>query len=321
LINRRLILSSLAAAATLPRPGWAADYPARAIRVVVPFPAGSTTDAMARFLGDKVSKELGQTVVVDNRPGAQGGIAASEVARAKPDGYTLFAGTNSTQAANVHLFEKLSYDPQADFAGITRFAINPLVLVVRADFPATNLEQFLQLARSRSGGLNFGVGNTGSLVTVAKLMTMTNFSAVAINYAGSPQAVNDLLGGRLDFMITDVSVTRAHLEAGKLRALGVTTGHRLAVLPSVPTLAEAGVKGYEFSAWGGLFAPAKTPRPIVEQLSKAFAAAITSADGRAFFEKQGQVGAPMAPDAFDRYVVQETEIWGRLLAQANVKKQ
>jgi tripartite-type tricarboxylate transporter receptor subunit TctC len=321
LLHRRLFLSTLAAGAALPRLSWATNYPARSIRIVVPFPAGSTTDAMARFLGEKVSKELGQAVVVDNRPGAQGGIAASEVARAKPDGYTLLAGTNSTQAANVHLFEKLSYDPRADFTGITRFAINPLVLVVRADSPATNVQQFLQIARAKADGLSFGVGNTGSLVTVSKLMAMTNFAAVAINYPGSPQAVNDLLGGRLDFMITDVSVTRAHVEAGKLRALAVTTAERLAVLPTVPTLAEAGVKGYEFVAWGGLFAPAKTPEPIVHQLNKAFVAAINSADGRAFFEKQGQVGAPMAPEAFDRYVVQETAVWGRLLAQANVKKQ
>lgn len=299
----------------------AADYPERTIRLIVPFTAGSTTDAMARFLGERVSKDLKQTVIIDNKPGAQGGIAASEVARAPADGYTLLVGTNSTQAANVHLFKKLSYDPVKDFAGITQFAINPLVMVVRADLPARNMQEFIAHARATSDGLNYGVGNTGSLVTVSKLMTGNAFPAVAVNYPGSPQAVADLLAGRLDFMITDVSVTRPHIEAGKLRALAVTTAERVPSLPKVPTMQEAGIKGYTFAAWGGLFAPAKTPRPIVEKLNKAFSAAISSTEGRAFFERQGQVGAPTSADDFDRFVRQEIDTWGVLLEQAGVSKQ
>lgn len=297
-----------------------AGYPERTIRLVVPFPAGSTTDAMARFLGDKVSKDLRQTVIVDNRPGAQGSIAAAEVARAAPDGYTLLVGTNSTQAANVHLFDKLSYDPKRDFAGITRFAINPLVMVTRPDFPAANVQEFIAQARAKKEGLNYGVGNTGSLVTASKLMAASGFSAVAVNYPGSPQAISDLLGGRLDFMITDVSVTRAHIESGKLRALAVTTAERIPSLPATPTMAQAGVKGYEFAAWGGLFAPANTPRTAIETLNKSFVEAINSPDGRAFFERQGQIAAPMPSQAFDQFVLAEIDTWGTLLRQAGGAK-
>lgn len=311
-----LLLAGLAASPL----AWSADYPSRTLRLVVPFPAGSTTDAMARFLGDKVSKELKQTVIVDNRPGAQGSIAATEVARAAPDGYTLLVGTNSTQAANAHLFEKLAYDPRKDFAAITRFAINPLVMVVRPGFPASNLQEFIAQARAKQNGLNYGVGNTGSLVTASKLMAGADFSAVAVNYPGSPQAISDLLAGRLDFMITDVSVTRAYIESGKLSALAVTTAQRVPALPNVPTMVEAGVPGYEFSAWGGLFAPANTPRPIVEQLGKVFAAAIDSPEGRVFFDRQGQIGAPMTPDAFSQYTLSEIDTWGSLLRQAGLAK-
>lgn len=311
-----LVLAGLAASTA----AWSADYPSSTLRLIVPFPAGSTTDAMARFLGDKVSKELKQSVIIDNKPGAQGSIAAMEVARSAPDGYTLLVGTNSTQAANAHLFEKLAYDPRKDFAAITRFAVNPLVMVVRPGFPASNLQEFIVQARAKQDGLNFGVGNTGSLVTASKLMASAGFSAVAVNYPGSPQAISDLLAGRLDFMITDVSVTRAHIESGKLSALAVTTARRLPALPNVPTMIEAGVPGYEFSAWGGLFAPANTPRPIVEQLGKVFAAAIDSPDGRAFFDRQGQIGAPMTPDAFGQYTLSEIDSWGSLLKQAGLAK-
>jgi tripartite-type tricarboxylate transporter receptor subunit TctC len=320
-MKRRFLLSMLALTALVPTLGWTADYPTRAIRMVVPFPAGSTTDAMARFLGERVSRTLQQTVVIENKPGAQGAIAAAEVARAAADGYTLLVGTNSTQAANIHLFNKLPYDPRKDFSGITLFSINPLVLVVRPDLPAANLTQLIEHAREKPGALNYGVGNSGSLVTAKKLMAMAQFSAQDINYPGSPQAVTDLVAGRLDFMITDVSVTRSHINSGKLRALGVTTANRIAVLPGVPTMAEAGVKGYEFSAWGGLFAPAKTPKQVIETLNTAFVSAIKSDEAQAFFERQGQVGSTLSPAQFDHFVAQEIEAWGRLLAQAGVKKQ
>lgn len=321
-MERRYFLASvIAVAAVAPSIGMAAgaEFPTRPIRLVVPFPPGSTTDAMARFLGERVSRTLGQSVVIDNKAGAQGSIAAAEVARAIPDGYTLLVGTNSTQAANIYLIKSLPYDARKDFAAITQFAVNPLVMVTRADLPATTLAEFITYARARPGQLNYGVGNAGSLVTAQKLTIMAKLEAEAINYPGSPQAVADLLAGRLDFMITDVSVTRAHIESGKLKALGVTTQQRLASLPSVPTISEAGLPGYEFTAWGGLFAPAGTPPPVIVTLNKAFVEALSSSDAQRFFERQGQVAAPTTPAHFSAYVNEEIATWGRLIAVSGRK--
>jgi len=276
---------------------------------------------MARFLADQVSPTLGQSLVVANKAGAQGAIAASEVARADADGYTLLVGTNSTQAANLYLSDSLPYDPRENFAAITQFTINPLVLVVRADLPVDDLPAFLEYARERPNELNYGVGNTGSLVSAQLLNRMAGLEAVGINYPGSPQAITDLLGGRLHYMVTDVSVVRPHVEAGKLKALGVTTVQRVPALPDVPTIAEAGLKGYEFSsAWGGLFAPAGTPPDILEKLNAAFVTALKSPEAKAFFDKQGQIAAPRTVADFDRYVKEEHATWKTLIEQAEIGK-
>lgn len=296
------------------------DYPARPVHLVVPFPAGSTTDAMARFLGERVAKTLGQSVVVENKAGAQGSIAASEVSRAKADGYTLLVGTNSTQSANVHLFKKLPYDPARDFAAITQFTMNPLVLVVRPDLPVKSVEEFLAYAKANPGKLNYGTGNTGSLAAAQMLKSMAGIQAMDVPYAGTPQAITDVLAGRLDFMITDISVTRPYVEAGKLRALAVTPKERVASFPDVPTFAEAGLPDYEFVAWGGLFAPAGTPAPVIERLNQAFVQALKSDEAAAFFARQGQQAAPRTPQAFTDYVVAQTDLWGELLTAAGQTK-
>lgn len=297
------------------------SYPERPVRLVVPFPPGSTTDAMARFLAERTAPLLGQSLVVANKAGAQGSIAASEVARSPADGYTLLVGTNSTQAANPYLSDSLPYHPRKDFAAITQFTINPLVLVVRADLPVNNLKEFLAYAKERPGELNFGVGNTGSQVSAQLLNRMAGLKAEGVNYPGSPQAITDLLGGRLHYMVTDVSVVRPHVEAGKLKALGVTTRQPVPALPGVPTIAEAGLPDYEFSsAWGGLFAPAGTSPEILEKLNKAFVTALNTPEAKAFFDKQGQIIAPRSVNEFENYVRQEHETWKELIEQANKNK-
>lgn len=322
-IKRALALAVCLMAPLIPTTAALADaaYPERPVRLVVPFPPGSTTDAMARFLADQAAPILGQSLVVANKAGAQGAIAASEVARAPADGYTLLVGTNSTQAANLYLSDSLPYDPRKDFDAITQFTINPLVLVVRADLPVNNLKDFLAYAKERPSELNYGVGNTGSLVSAQLLNRMAGLDAVGVNYPGSPQAITDLLGGRLHYMVTDVSVVRPHVEAGKLKALGVTTRQPVAALPGVPTIAEAGLPEYEFSsAWGGLFAPAGTSPEILEKLNKAFVTALNSPEAKAFFDKQGQIVAPRSVSEFDRYVKEEHATWKELIAQADIGK-
>ncbi|MEI2415862.1 tripartite tricarboxylate transporter substrate binding protein [Orrella sp. JC864] len=306
----------------VPAAAWAADdYPSRPIRLVVPFPAGSTTDVMARFLGERVGRTLGQTFIVENKAGAQGSIAAADVSRAAPDGYTLLVGTNSTQSANVHLFKSLPYDPTRDFAAITQFTTNPLVLVIRPDLPPKDLPGFLDYVRQRPGELNYGTGNSGSLAAVQMLKEQAGIDALDVPYAGTPQAMNDLLAGRLDFMITDISVTRPHIEAGKLRPLGVTPPEPSPALPGVPPLAQAGLPGYDFVAWGGLFAPAGTDAAIIDKLNQAFVQALRSDEAAAFFDKQGLQPTPRTPQDFSRYVAEQTELWGRLLSAAGQAKQ
>jgi len=298
-----------------------AAWPERAVRLVVPFPAGSNTDAVARFLGELVTRDLGQPVIVENKAGAQGSLAATEVSRAAPDGYTLLVGTNSTQSANIHLFKQLAYDPARDFVGITQFTLNPLVLVVRPELPVANLDEFIAHARRNPGKLNYGTGNTGSLAAAQMLKEQAGIDALDVPYAGTPQAITDLLAGRLDFMITDVSVTRPHIEAGKLRALGVTTRQPVPSLPGVPTLAQAGLPAYEFVAWGGLFAPTGTPQPVIDRLNQIFVTALQSDAATAFFVRQGQQAVARSPAEFDAYVAQQTELWGKLLAATGRPKQ
>lgn len=305
-------------------PAWSADkadaYPQRAIKLVVPFPAGSTTDTMTRFLSEKVAPELKQSLVVENKAGAQGGIAAADVSRAAPDGYTLLVGTNSTQAANVHLFKNLPYNPAKDFVAITQFTMNPLVLVVHPDLPAKDLAQFLDYAKARPGELNYGVGNTGSLAAVQMLKSMTGIQAMDIQYAGTPQAITDLIAGRLDFMITDISVTRPYIETGKLRALAVTPIKPTKALPDTPTFDKAGLKGYEFVAWGGLFAPAGTDPAIINKLNQAFVKALNSPEAAQFLGQQGLEPAPKTPDQFNQYVADQTVMWGKLIDDAGIPK-
>ncbi|MFW7341295.1 tripartite tricarboxylate transporter substrate binding protein [Pollutimonas sp. H1-120] len=302
-------------------PAWSADnYPSRSVRLIVPFPAGSTTDTMARFLSEQVGSELGQPLVVENKAGAQGSIAAAEVSRARPDGYTLLVGTNSTQSANVHLFKKLPYDPVKDFTAITQFTMNPLVLVVRPDLPVKDLGEFLEYAKAHPGTLNYGVGNTGSLAAVQMMKGMTGIEAMDIQYSGTPQAITDLIAGRLDFMITDISVTRPYIETGKLRALAVTPLKPTEALPDVPTFDTSGLKGYEFVAWGGLFAPAGTDPAIVAKINKAFTKALNSPEAAAFLGKQGLEPAPRTPEDFTGYVAAQTIMWGKLLADAGQPK-
>lgn len=300
----------------------AADsFPERPVRLVVPFPAGSAADGLARFLADEVAPALGQSLIVTNKAGAQGAIGASEVARAAPDGYTLLTGTNSTQAANLYLSDSLAYDPKTDFAAITQLIVSPLVLVVRDDFPAADLPSFLEYAKSRPGELNYGIANTGSQASSHMLNEQAGLKAVGINYPGSPQAVTDLLGGHLQYLITDVSVARPHIEGGKLKALGVTTAQRIPALENVPTLSEAGLPGYEYaSSWVGLYAPAGTPRPILEKLNKAFVTALKSEASQQFMTQRGLMAMPRDIEAFATYTTEEQAHWKIMLEAAGIAR-
>ena len=323
LLTRRAAMAvmMLAGAAAFTSGARAADaYPSRMIRLLVPFPAGSATDVEARFLAEKVGVLLKQKVLVDNKPGATGNIGAAEVARAAPDGYTLYLATNSTHSANVHIYNKMPFDPVADFVPIVRLTRNPLVMVVGKDFPAKNLAEFIAYAKANPGKLNYGTGNTGSMAAAQLVKSMAMIDAVRVSYPGTPQAITDLLGGRIDFVITDVAVTREFISQGSLRALGVTTTTKVSSLPDVTTMSEAGLPGYDFAAWSGLFAPKGTPNEAVQVLNKAFLTVMATPEAITFFSQIGLEPDPSTPEGLAEHVTTQTELWGRIIKESGLEK-
>jgi tripartite-type tricarboxylate transporter receptor subunit TctC len=323
-MSRRGVLAAGAAFAgsvTAARSAGAQDaYPSRLIRLVCPFPAGSATDTQARFLAEQVGKTIGQKLIVENKAGATGNLAAADVARSAPDGYSLLLATNSSHAANIHLYKKLPFDPVADFTPIARLTRNPLVLVVAEGSPAKTLKELVALAKSQPGKLSFGTGNTGSLAAAQLLKSSAGIDIQRVPYQGTPQAITDLLGGRIDLVITDVAVVREFVSTGKLRALAVTTAAALKTMPGVPTMAEAGVPGYEFAAWSGLYGPAGLPAPIVKVLHDDFVAALKGPEADRFFDTVGLEPDPGTPDQLRANQAKQTELWGRIIAETGLEK-
>lgn len=314
------ILLLMAATMSAPSVRAADGYPNRLIKLLVPFPAGSATDVEARFLAEKVGAVLNQKIIVENKPGANGNLGANEAARSAPDGYTLYLATNSTHSANVHLYNKLPFDPVADFAPVARLTRNPLVMVVAKDFPAKSLAEFISYGKANPGKLSYGTGNTGSMAAAQLVKSMAGIDAVRVSYPGTPQAITDLLGGRIEFIITDIAVTREFIQQGSLRALGVTTTVRVASLPNVPTMAEAGLPGYDFAAWSGLFVPKGTPDDVVQTLNKALTQVVTSPEAQTFLTDIGLQPNISTSAGLAEYVTQQTELWGRIIKESGLEK-
>jgi len=297
---------------------WSQAYPSKPIKLIVPFPAGSATDHIARLTGNELNAALGQPVVVENKPGAQGGIAAAEVARAAPDGYTLMMTTNTPQAANVSLFKKLNYDPVKDFTPIARLGTTSFMLMVRPDFPAKNLKDFLTHARSQPGKLSAGYGSAGSQVSLAMLKSMGNLDVVEVPYKGIPQTITDTMGGSLAFTFVDLGNALAQAKGGKLRGLAVTSARRTSLAPDLPALAEE-LKGYELIAWFALMAPARTPPEVVQKVHEAAVKSLSKPDVK---EKYGVIGidpAPMNPAELAKFIQSEIQHWAKLVKLANIQ--
>jgi tripartite-type tricarboxylate transporter receptor subunit TctC len=319
--RRAVIAGTFAASAMVLMPAHAQDgYPSKMIRLLVPFPAGSATDVEARFLAEKVGVVLGQKILVDNKPGANANIGAAEVARAAGDGYTLYLATNSTHSANVHLYNKMPFDPVADFTPIARLTRNPLVMVVNKDFPAKDLKEFIAYGKANPGKLSYGSGNTGSMAAAQLVRSLAGIDAVRISYPGTPQAITDLLGGRIEFVITDVAVTREFINNGSLRALGVTTVQRVASLPNVAPMAEVGLPGYDFAAWSGLFGPKNVPADVVEKLNKAFLQVMATDEAKKFFADIGLEPDVSSPAGLAEHVTKQTELWGKIIKESGLEK-
>jgi len=296
----------------------AQTYPARPVKLVVPFPAGSATDQIARVIGQQLQESLGQPFVVENKPGAQGAIAATEVARAAPDGYTLMVGTNTPLAANPSLFKKLNYDPVKDFAPVARLGTISFMIMVRPDFPAKNFKEFLAHAKANPGKLSAGYGSAGSQVSQAMLRSMGGLDFVDVPYKGLPQAITDVMGGSISFTFADLANALAQIKGGKLRGIAVTSAKRSPLAADVPAIAEE-LRGYELIAWFALVAPTGTPPAVVTRLHDVTSKSLAKPEVKTRFDALGTDVAPMNPEELGRFIRSETAKFARLAKDAGIQ--
>ena len=311
--------SILALAVALAGPAAAQTYPSKPVTFVVPFAAGSATDQLARALGQSLTEQTKQAVVVDNKAGASGMLAAQSVARAPADGYTVLITTNTTHAANEHLYKKLPYNPVKDFSAVTALGKGSQILVVNAGSPYKSVADLLAKAKKEPRKLSFGSGSSSSRVAGELFKQMTGVDILHVPYKSNPLAVTDLLGGQIDMMITDTATGLPQVKAGKLRALGVSTLKRSPLLPDVPTLSEAGVKGYDMGYWFAAYAPAGTPPAVVARLRELLVNATASPAAKSFFESTGSESFTTTPEALEKFQLEESRKWGSVIKAAGIE--
>ena len=311
-----------AVAALLPAgPAQAQAYPTRAVKMVVPFPPGGSLDIAGRLIAQKLTDAWGQPVVVENKPGAGGNIGADFVAKSPPDGYTILMGALSTHAVNPSLYKSMPYDAAKDFAPITLIAITPNVLVVNAASPVTSAKEFIAYAKANPGKLSFGSGSNGSAGHLAGELfkVETGTDAVHIPFKGGAPATQALLAGDTQFMFDNLANAMAQVKAGKLRALAVTTANRSPLAPDLPTMAEAGLPGFDISTWYGFFAPAGTPPAVVAKWSADVAKVLNAPDVRAKFVADGAEPTPNSPEQFAQFIAREQAKYARIVKASGAK--
>ena len=299
----------------------AETYPTRPITIVVPFAPGSGTDSIARIIGQHLSVALNQSVVIENKVGASGVLAATYVARAAPDGYTLLMATNSTHSANPYLFKSLAYDPVKDFAPVARAGSYVFMLVVNPDVPAKTLPELIAYAKANPGKLTFASGNTTGIVAGETLKARGGVDILHIPYKSTPPALNDVIGGRVSMMFIDLAPGLEHVRAGTLRALAVTTRERSALLRDLPSLHEAGIPGYDVTSWAGLFAPAGTPKEIVDRLNAEVRKIIANPEAKARIAVTGFDAFSGPPEALAAFVQSELVNWAKLIKESGIEPQ
>lgn len=322
---RRTVLKATGAALCLmlaAAPVQADDYPSKPIRIVVPFAAGGAVDTVGRIIGDKLSKQLKQTVLVDNKPGNHANIGAHEVVRAPADGYTLLLGANGL-ATNPSLDKKLPFNPLTDLVTVARVGYAPLVLVVPANSPARTVADLVRIAKEKNGAMNYGssaVGGSGHLASEL-LKRATGMEAQHVAYKGGAPALTDLVGGRLDFMMINPLEAAPHVNTGNLRALAVATSKRIGPLPNVPTFTEAGVPNFDATVWWGFMAPAKTPPAVINKLSAEILTALKDKDVQQRLATIGAIVEPQPAPAFGKFLADETKRWGDIIRSAGISNE
>lgn len=307
--------------AALAAPAWAQAWPTQPVRIVVPFAAGGSTDTLARQLAEKLRLSLGQSVVVENRGGAGGTIGSDHVAKSPPDGHTLIMGVTGTHGVAPSLYPNLPYNPARDFAPVSLVVTAPLVLVAHPGVAAPTLADFIRLAKSQPGTLTYGTPGNGTSMHLTGVMfdLQAGTKLVHVPYRGSALALTDLIGGRIQTMFGDLLVVLPQIQAGAIRPIAVSSKTRNPLLPEVPTMDEAGLPGFETLSWQGLFAPAGTPQPIVDRLSREVRVAMESTDVRDFFAGQGFAVRGSTPAELAQLVAAEVPRWAEVVRAGNVR--
>ncbi len=312
-------LAAVLSPAALAQPESVRDYPNKPVRWILAFPAGGVSDIVGRTVGQKLGEAIGQQVVIDNRPGASGIVASELAAKAPPDGYTIILGETSTHSVNVSLFKSLPYDPVKDFTPITLLAESPLVLVVGTSLTTGSVKELIDTARSRKGTLNYASGGTGTGThLVAELFkSATEISLTHVPYKGTPLALTDLLGGRVDLMFPNLPPVIAQIKSGRLKAMAVTSAKRLSLFPELPTMSET-IPGFVANTWYGVLAPANTPRPVVTKLNAEITKSVNNDQIRDRLAAQGFEVATSTPQGLAEYIRAEIDKWKRVVREAGI---
>jgi len=297
----------------------AQDYPSRSLKFVVPFAAGSATDALARILAQKLGEAQGWTVVVEDMPGASGMLAAQNVARAAADGHTVFITSNTTHAANQSLFKKLPYDPIGDFQPVGKLGDITLALAVHPSVPANNTRELIAYGKAHPEKLSFGSGSSSSRLAGEMLKTRAGFAMLHVPYKSNPLAISDVIGGQISLVFADLSTTLPQIRSGTLKGFGVSSSQRSPLAPELPTMIEEGVPGYELTAWFAAFVPAKTDKTVVGKLNAALNAVLADKAARDALLAAGIEPITSTPDELSAYIVSETAKWAEIVRAAGIQ--
>ena len=313
------VLAACSLAAALPAAASAADYPSHPITFVVPFAAGSATDQLGRALAQGITQQTGKSVIVEDKPGGEAMIGAQEVAHAAPDGYRVLITTNTTHAADEHLYKHIPFDPVKDFAPITLLGKGWQVMVVSPKLGVHSVKDFLDMARKNPGKLTFGSGSSSSRIAGELLQQMAGIKILNVPYKSNPLAITDLLGGQIDMMVTDTATGLPQVKSGALLALGVTGSKRMSLAPEVPTIAEAGVPGYEMGYWFAAYAPARTPQAVIDKLHEMLVNATQSDAVKQFYATTGTDVGTSTPAELAAFQKSESQKWKEIITKAGIQ--
>ena len=315
-LSRLLLLMVLGASAAFAQP-----YPSRTVRLVVGFPIGGPADVVARLVAQQLTERLGQPVVVDNRVGATGTIAAEFAAKAAPDGYTLFMATQPTNAVAPHMYARVGYDPVKDFAAVVRVAHNPLLVAVHPSMPVKSIDDLIALAKARPGLVNFASGGVGSSphMTLELFKRTVKVDIVPVHYKGETPAIIETMGGHVQMLAASLSVLLPYVRSGKLRGIAVTTLKRSTLAPEFPTISESGLRGFDTNSWSGVAAPAATPREIIQRLNTEIVQWLAEPAVRERFVKLGFETVADTPEQFAAFLRDENARWGKIVRELNLR--